>query len=44
LEHVERELIATALREHSNNRTNTAKALGMTREGFHKKLRQLGIR
>jgi Nif-specific regulatory protein len=44
LSHVERELVVAALAEHANNRTSTAKALGMTREGFHKKLRQLGIK
>jgi transcriptional regulator with GAF, ATPase, and Fis domain len=42
LNHVERELILSALKEHANNKTATAKALGMTREGFHKKLRQMG--
>jgi Nif-specific regulatory protein len=39
---VERYLILEALREHDNNKTNAAKALGITREGLHKKLRQLG--
>jgi DNA-binding NtrC family response regulator len=31
------------LREHGNNETSAAKTLGITREGLHKKLRQLGI-
>lgn len=44
LDHVERELLISALKEHANNKTSTAKALGMTREGLHKKLRQLGIK
>ncbi|HEY5958042.1 MAG TPA: sigma 54-interacting transcriptional regulator, partial [Polyangiaceae bacterium] len=44
LSHVERELVVAALNAHANNRTVTAKVLGMTREGFHKKLRQLGIK
>ena len=38
---VERHLIHEALREHGNNKTAAAKALGMTREGLHKKLRGL---
>jgi Nif-specific regulatory protein len=44
LDHVERELVIAALKEHSNNKTSTARTLGMTREGLHKKLRQLGIK
>ena len=32
-----------ALREHGNNKTSTAKSLGITREGLHKKLRSLGL-
>jgi Nif-specific regulatory protein len=32
-----------ALRDHNHNTTNTAKTLGITREGLHKKLRQFGI-
>ena len=40
---VEKYLILEALREHDGNKTNTAKALGITREGLHKKLRQLEI-
>ena len=32
-----------ALREHGNNKTSAAKALGITREGLHKKLRQLKL-
>lgn len=44
MDHVERDLVSRALAEHGNNKTSTAKTLGMTREGFHKKLRQLGIK
>jgi transcriptional regulator with GAF, ATPase, and Fis domain len=43
LEGVERKLVEQALRQHGNNKTNTAKALGITREGLHKKLRQLKL-
>jgi len=44
MEHVERQLVIAALNDHRNNKTSTAKTLGMTREGFHKKLRQLGVK
>jgi Nif-specific regulatory protein len=44
VEQVEKQLVTIALREHGNNKTATAKALGMTREGFHKKLRLLGLK
>jgi Nif-specific regulatory protein len=44
LEQVEKQLVTIALRDHQNNKTATAKALGMTREGFHKKLRLLGLK
>jgi transcriptional regulator with GAF, ATPase, and Fis domain len=37
---VEKYIIYEALRAHGNNKTNTAKSLGITREGLHKKLRQ----
>ncbi|MEM9696761.1 MAG: sigma 54-interacting transcriptional regulator, partial [Myxococcota bacterium] len=37
---VEKYIVYEALREHGNNKTNTAKVLGITREGLHKKLRQ----
>jgi Nif-specific regulatory protein len=37
---VEKYIIYEALRAHDNNKTNTAKSLGITREGLHKKLRQ----
>jgi Nif-specific regulatory protein len=37
---VEKFIVFEALREHGGNKTSTAKALGITREGLHKKLRQ----
>jgi len=43
VEHVERFILLEVLREHENNKTSAAKALGITREGLHKKLKQLGI-
>jgi Nif-specific regulatory protein len=43
VDQVERHILADALREHSNNKTAAAKALGITREGLHKKLKQLGL-
>jgi len=43
LEGVERQMVLDALQQHGNNKTTTAKALGITREGLHKKLRQLKI-
>lgn len=39
----ERELVLGALARHANNKTKAAKSLGITREGLHKKLKQLGI-
>jgi Nif-specific regulatory protein len=43
MDQVERWLLIEALREHGNNKTATAKTLGITREGLHKKLRQFGL-
>jgi Nif-specific regulatory protein len=43
MEAVEKYLLLEGLREHGNNKTNAARALGITREGLHKKLRQYGI-
>jgi transcriptional regulator with GAF, ATPase, and Fis domain len=43
MDQVERHFVAEALRAHGNNKTSAAKALGITREGLHKKLRQLGM-
>jgi Nif-specific regulatory protein len=43
VEQVERYILIEALREHDNNKTSAAKTLGITREGLHKKLKQLGI-
>ena len=43
VEQVEKWLLSEALREHDGNKTATAKALGITREGLHKKLRGYGM-
>jgi Nif-specific regulatory protein len=43
MEHVERWLLNEALKEHGNNKTQTAASLGITREGLHKKLSKYGI-
>jgi transcriptional regulator with GAF, ATPase, and Fis domain len=43
VEQVERHILLEVLREHDNNKTSAAKTLGITREGLHKKLKQLGI-
>jgi transcriptional regulator with GAF, ATPase, and Fis domain len=43
MEQVERWILAEALREHNGNKTHTAKTLGITREGLHKKLAKLGM-
>jgi Nif-specific regulatory protein len=43
MEQVERWLLAQALKEHGNNKTQTAAALGITREGLHKKLAKFSI-
>ena len=43
LDAVEKYVLLEALRDHNHNKTNTAKTLGITREGLHKKLRQFGI-
>ncbi|HET9956433.1 MAG TPA: sigma 54-interacting transcriptional regulator [Polyangiaceae bacterium] len=43
VDQVERQILLETLREHNNNKTATARTLGITREGLHKKLKQLGI-
>ena len=43
VDQVERHILIDALREHGNNKTAAAKTLGITREGLHKKLKQLGV-
>jgi Nif-specific regulatory protein len=43
MDSVEKFLLIESLRAHGNNKTNSAKTLGITREGLHKKLRQFGI-
>ncbi len=43
LDEVEKWLLAEALREHGGNKSATAKTLGITREGLHKKLSKFGM-
>jgi len=43
VDQVERQILIEALRDHGNNKTAAAKTLGITREGLHKKLKQLGV-
>ena len=43
MDELERWLLIEALRTHQNNKTATAKTLGITREGLHKKLRGFGL-
>jgi Nif-specific regulatory protein len=43
MEQVEKWVLLEALREHGNNKSATAKTLGITREGLHKKLKGFGI-
>jgi DNA-binding protein Fis len=40
---LERWLLIESLHEHGNNKTASAKSLGITREGLHKKLRGFGL-
>jgi len=39
----EREMLEIALRNNNNNRTQTARALGISRVGLYKKMRRLGL-
>ena len=39
----EREMLEVALRDNNNNRTQTARALGISRVGLYKKMRRLGL-
>ncbi|MBZ0121581.1 MAG: sigma 54-interacting transcriptional regulator [Sandaracinaceae bacterium] len=43
MEQVEKWFLLEALREHDNNKSQTAKSLGITREGLHKKLKSFGL-
>jgi transcriptional regulator with GAF, ATPase, and Fis domain len=43
VDQVERHILIEALKDHGNNKTAAAKTLGITREGLHKKLKQLGV-
>ena len=41
--HLEASLLKRALDQHGGNKTQTAKALGITREGLHKKLNRFSV-
>ncbi|MES1185174.1 MAG: sigma 54-interacting transcriptional regulator, partial [Myxococcales bacterium] len=43
MDHFEKRILARTLAAHGNNKTSAAKALGITREGLHKKLKSLGM-
>lgn len=43
VEQVEKWILLEALKEHNNNKSQTAKTLGITREGLHKKLKNYGL-
>ena len=43
MDQVEKWILLEALKEHGNNKSQTAKTLGITREGLHKKLKGFGI-
>jgi Nif-specific regulatory protein len=43
VEQVEKWILLEALKEHGNNKSQTAKTLGITREGLHKKLKSFGL-
>ncbi len=43
MDQVEKWVLKEALREHDNNKSATAKSLGITREGLHKNLKSFGM-
>jgi transcriptional regulator with GAF, ATPase, and Fis domain len=43
VDQVERVIVLEVLKEHHNNKSSAARALGITREGLHKKMKLLGI-
>jgi transcriptional regulator with GAF, ATPase, and Fis domain len=43
MDRVEKRILARVLEAHGNNKTAAAKALGITREGLHKKLKGFGM-
>jgi len=43
VEQVEKWILLEALKDHDNNKSQTAKTLGITREGLHKKLKNYGL-
>ena len=44
MEEVEKSILRQALSESGGNKTKTAKGLGITREGLHKKISKYGIK
>jgi Nif-specific regulatory protein len=43
IEQIEKQILREALAEHDNNKSQTARTLGITREGLHKKLKNYGM-
>jgi transcriptional regulator with GAF, ATPase, and Fis domain len=43
MEQVEKWVLLEALKDHGNNKSQTARTLGITREGLHKKLKNFGL-
>jgi len=43
MDRIEKRILSRTLAAHGNNKTSAAKALGITREGLHKKLKSLGM-
>ena len=43
MEQIEKQILREALEEHDNNKSQTARTLGITREGLHKKLKNYGM-
>jgi DNA-binding protein Fis len=43
MDRVEKRILVQTLALHGNNKTAAAKALGITREGLHKKLKGFGL-
>ena len=43
MKQVEKWILLEALKEHDNNKSQTARTLGITREGLHKKLKNFGL-
>ncbi len=43
MDQVEKWILIEALKDHGNNKSQTARTLGITREGLHKKLKSFGL-